>query len=67
MPPLLTKSLLGGWFVWAFEDNDGDSDWGFKVGMLDVTMLACWCYNESVAGRGLRPLAGATTSQWRFG
>ena len=67
LPPLLTKSLLGGGFVWAFEDNDGDSDRGFKAGTLDVTMLARWCYDKSAAGQGLCPLAGATTSQWRFG
>ena len=38
-PPLLTKSLLGGGLFWAFEDNDGDSDQGFKA-MLVMPWLA---------------------------
>jgi hypothetical protein len=67
LPPLLTKSLLGRGVFWAFEDNDGDSDRGLKAGTLDVTMLARWRYDESAAGRGLCPLAVATTSQRRFG
>jgi hypothetical protein len=36
LPLLLTKSLLGGVLFWAFEDNAGDSNRGFKVGMLDA-------------------------------
>ena len=80
LPPLLTKSLLGGGLYCAFEHNDGDSDRGFKAGTLDVTMLACWHYDKSAAGRRLCSLAGAwrrfrqqcsfagaTTSRWRGG
>ena len=65
--PPLTKGLLGGGLFWAFDNNDGDSNRGFKAGTLDVTMLAHWHYDESTAGRGLCPLAGATTSRRWFG
>ncbi len=55
------EEFVGGGLFCAFEDNDGDSDQGFKAGMLDVTMLARWRYDESVAGQGLCSLAGAMT------
>ena len=55
------KEFVGGGLYWAFKHNDGDSDRGFKAGTLDVTMLACWHYDKSAAGRGLCSLAGATT------
>ncbi len=45
------EEFVGGGLFWAFEDNDGDSDWGFQAGTLDVTMLACWRDDESAAVR----------------
>ena len=34
-PPPVEEFVEGGLF-WAFEDNDGDSDRGFKVGTLNA-------------------------------
>jgi hypothetical protein len=52
------EEFVGGGLFWAFEDNGSDSNPGLKAGTLDVTMLACWRYDESAAGQGLCPLAG---------
>ena len=48
--PPADEEFVGGCLLWAFEDNDGDSDQGFKAGTLDVTMLARWRDDKSAAG-----------------
>ena len=48
--PLPVEEFVGGGLFWAFDDNDGDSDWGFKAGSAGI-MPTGWQDDEPAAVR----------------